>query len=159
MWHRGLYLKYLIFFATYNRLNELVFVPFKPSQSCVMLRYPIGPIFNLTKKMKCCEYDTRPEGNFSLLPGGSSRPDRLHFGSICLRQDQKRISGSQRFLLRLLRRLQFHRDSGGWGQCYKTFYGCKLRLFKNKLFQPSLMFAGKAGAYPSESPFRCSSLV
>ncbi len=27
-----------------------------------------------------------------------------------------------------------------------------------KPFQPSLMFAGKAGAYPSEAPFRCSSL-
>ncbi len=27
-----------------------------------------------------------------------------------------------------------------------------------KLFQPSLMFAGKAGAYTSEVPFRCSTL-
>jgi hypothetical protein len=28
-----------------------------------------------------------------------------------------------------------------------------------KPFQPSLMFAGKAGAYPSETPFRCSTLA
>jgi hypothetical protein len=28
-----------------------------------------------------------------------------------------------------------------------------------KFFQPSLMFAGKTGAYPSEAPFRCSTLV
>jgi len=27
-----------------------------------------------------------------------------------------------------------------------------------KLLQPSLMFAGKAGVYPSEAPFRCSTL-
>jgi len=27
-----------------------------------------------------------------------------------------------------------------------------------KPFQPSLMFAGKAGAYPSEASFRCSTL-
>ncbi len=27
-----------------------------------------------------------------------------------------------------------------------------------KLLQPSLMFAGKAGAYLSEAPFRCSTL-
>jgi hypothetical protein len=30
--------------------------------------------------------------------------------------------------------------------------------FHNKLFQPSLMFAGKARAYPREAPFRCSTL-
>ncbi len=30
---------------------------------------------------------------------------------------------------------------------YKTFYGNNL-----------LMFAGKAGAYPGEAPFRCSTL-
>ncbi len=37
------------------------------------------------------------------------------------------------------------------GQCYKTFYGRKLRIFMiniafapDKTFQPSLMFAGKA---------------
>ncbi len=28
----------------------------------------------------------------------------------------------------------------------------------NKPFQPSLMFAGKAGAFPSEAPFKCSTL-
>jgi len=28
----------------------------------------------------------------------------------------------------------------------------------DKPFQPSLMFVGKAGAYPSESPLRCSTL-
>jgi len=27
-----------------------------------------------------------------------------------------------------------------------------------KPFQPSLMFASKAGAYPNEAPFRCSTL-
>ncbi len=27
-----------------------------------------------------------------------------------------------------------------------------------KLFKPSLMFAGKAGAYPIEEPFRCATL-
>ncbi len=32
--------------------------------------------------------------------------------------------------------------------------------FRNKLefFQPSLVFAGKARAYPTEAPFRCSTL-
>jgi hypothetical protein len=41
----------------------------------------------------------------------------------------------------------------------KLFYGCKLRLFikarafvPGKPFQPSLMFAGKAGAYSIEAP-------
>ncbi len=45
-----------------------------------------------------------------------------------------------------------------WGQCYKTFYRCKLQIFIKarafvpaKIFQPSLMFEGKA-------PFRCSTL-
>jgi len=28
-----------------------------------------------------------------------------------------------------------------------------------KPFQPSLMIAGKAGAYPGEAPFRCSTLL
>ncbi len=28
-----------------------------------------------------------------------------------------------------------------------------------KPFQPSLMFAGETGAYPSEAPFRCSTLA
>jgi hypothetical protein len=31
--------------------------------------------------------------------------------------------------------------------------------FTGKPFQPSLMFAGKTGAYPSEASFRCSTLV
>ncbi len=47
------------------------------------------------------------------------------------------------------------------GQCYKTFYGRNLRIFvfvPGKTFQPSLMFTGKAGAYPSEAPFRCTTL-
>jgi hypothetical protein len=49
-----------------------------------------------------------------------------------------------------------------WGLYYKTFYG---RNFRNKLvfapgkpFQPSLMFAGKVGACPSEEPSRFSTL-
>ncbi len=29
----------------------------------------------------------------------------------------------------------------------------------DKLFQPSLMFVGKSGAYPSEAPVGCSTLV
>jgi hypothetical protein len=40
-------------------------------------------------------------------------------------------------------------------QCYKTFYCRKLG---GKLFQPSLMFAGKGGAYLNEAPFQCSTL-
>ncbi len=48
------------------------------------------------------------------------------------------------------------------GQCYKTFYGydfSKVRAFvPGKPFQLSLMFVGKAGAYPSEAPFRFSNL-
>ena len=56
--------------------------------------------------------------------------------------------------------------SSGWswstspnrGQCYKTFYGCKLPIFvvfaPGKSFQPSLMFAGKAILkHLSGSPF------
>ncbi len=31
-------------------------------------------------------------------------------------------------------------------------------LVPGKLFQPIVMFVGKAGAYPSEVPFRCSTL-
>jgi hypothetical protein len=31
-------------------------------------------------------------------------------------------------------------------------------LVLGKPFQPNLMFAGKARAYPSEAPFRCSTL-
>ncbi len=53
-----------------------------------------------------------------------------------------------------------------WAQCYKTFYGCNLRMFVvsysvfvlGKSCQPSLMFVGKAGAYPIEEPFRCSTI-
>ncbi len=48
---------------------------------------------------------------------------------------------------------------------YKTFYGRNLRIFVISYkvcpfpaFQPSLVFAGKAGAYLSEAPFRCSTL-
>jgi hypothetical protein len=44
---------------------------------------------------------------------------------------------------------------------YKTFYGRNLRIFilsksvfPGQPFQPSLMFAGKAGAYPSEAPLK-----
>ncbi len=47
------------------------------------------------------------------------------------------------------------------GQCFKTFYGRKLRIFViNQCLSlaspssPSLMFESKAGAYPSESPLR-----
>jgi hypothetical protein len=50
-------------------------------------------------------------------------------------------------------------------RCSNTFYGCNLRMFVISLtvypwqaFQPSLMFVGKAGAYPSEAPFRYSTL-
>ncbi len=36
-------------------------------------------------------------------------------------------------------------------------FSLKARAFvPGKLFKPSLMFAGKAGAYLSEAPFRCS---
>ncbi len=53
------------------------------------------------------------------------------------------------------------------GQFYKTFlsviYGFFVICYSvcpcpGKLFQPSLMFAGKAGAYPSEALFRFSTL-
>ncbi len=50
-------------------------------------------------------------------------------------------------------------------QCNKTLYVRNLRMFIKgysafhaKPFQPSLMFADKAGAYLSEAPFRCSPL-
>ncbi len=53
----------------------------------------------------------------------------------------------------------------GWGLYYKTFYGHNLRISEinqgfvlGKPFQPSLMFAVKAGAYLTEAPFRCSTL-
>jgi hypothetical protein len=32
-------------------------------------------------------------------------------------------------------------------------------LVPGKLFQPSLIFAGKVRAYPSEAPFKCHSEV
>ncbi len=61
-----------------------------------------------------------------------------------------------------------YRDYWPGHNVYKTFYGRNLRIvairytlyvfIPGKLFQPSLMFAGKAGAYPSEAPFRCSTL-
>jgi hypothetical protein len=41
---------------------------------------------------------------------------------------------------------------GTWGQCYNTFYDRKLPTFvivPGEPFQPTLMFAGKAGAYLS----------
>ncbi len=53
------------------------------------------------------------------------------------------------------------------GPCYKTFYTRNLQIFikkqeclfvSGKPFQLSLMFAGKAGAYPIEAPFRCSTI-
>jgi hypothetical protein len=48
------------------------------------------------------------------------------------------------------------------GLYHKTYYGRNLRIsflfVPDKPFQPSLMFAGKARAYPSEAPFRCSTL-
>jgi hypothetical protein len=53
-----------------------------------------------------------------------------------------------------------------WGRYYKTFFGRNLRIFiisqsvvPGKPFQPSLVFAGKARAYPSEAPFRCKLLA
>ncbi len=58
-----------------------------------------------------------------------------------------------------------HRE-GGWDQYFKTFYCCNLQMFIiswgycpwRKPFQLNLMFADKVGAYPSEAPFRCSTL-
>ncbi len=48
------------------------------------------------------------------------------------------------------------------GLHYKTFYSRNLRIFgafvPGKPLQPCLMFAGKAGAYLGEAPFRCSTL-
>jgi hypothetical protein len=47
---------------------------------------------------------------------------------------------------------------GPRGQCYKAFYSHKLRarvFVPRKLFQGSVVIAGKAGAYSSETPFRC----
>jgi hypothetical protein len=47
-----------------------------------------------------------------------------------------------------------------WNQFYKTSCDRNLLILfvPGKPFQPSLMFAGKAGAYPNEAPFRCSTL-
>ncbi len=52
--------------------------------------------------------------------------------------------------------------------CAKAFWNFKRTLFTNfrnklvfvpgKPFLPSLMFVGKAGAYPSEASFRCSAI-
>ncbi len=39
-----------------------------------------------------------------------------------------------------------------------TAFHNKLELVPGKPLQPCLMLTGKAGAYPSEAPFRCSSL-
>jgi hypothetical protein len=50
-----------------------------------------------------------------------------------------------------------------WVQCYVTFYVLKLRMFVISWsvfpcnpFEPSLIFAGKAGAFRCEAPHRCS---
>ncbi len=50
-----------------------------------------------------------------------------------------------------------------WGLYHKTHYGRNLRIsiisqlfVPCKPFQPSLVLAGKSGAYLSEAPFRCS---
>jgi hypothetical protein len=46
-----------------------------------------------------------------------------------------------------------HRNNT-WGQCYITLHGRALRLFiriPGKPFLPSLMFVGKARAYPSDA--------
>ncbi len=44
-------------------------------------------------------------------------------------------------------------------QASVTNFCNKLRVFvPDKLFQPSLMFVGKAGAYPIEEPFGCCTL-
>ncbi len=72
------------------------------------------------------------------------------------------IFASTGFQLRLL----FHRYSHfkTRGKSYKTFYSHNWQIFISRVlvhgkpFQPSLMFAGKARAYPSEAPFRCSTL-
>ncbi len=49
---------------------------------------------------------------------------------------------------------------GPWAQCYKTFYFRNLEMYVNVFlggpFQPGIMFASNAGAYPTEVPLRCS---
>jgi|APCry1669190288_1035285.scaffolds.fasta_scaffold675541_1 hypothetical protein len=49
---------------------------------------------------------------------------------------------------------------GSWGLYHKTYYGRnnKLEFAPGKPFHPNLVFANKAGAYPSEAPFRWSTL-
>ncbi len=65
---------------------------------------------------------------------------------------------------RKLRRGKFYQIEF-WGQCCKTFFVRNLRIFlvsqsvcPGKPFQSRLMIAGKAGVYPNEAPFRCSTL-
>jgi hypothetical protein len=53
---------------------------------------------------------------------------------------------------------QVGHDESFWGQCYKTFYGCNLRASVFVPGQPILMFTRKAGAYPSEVIFKCSTV-
>ncbi len=57
------------------------------------------------------------------------------------------------------------RTSTTRGQCYKTFYCCKLQIFvisqsvhPSKPLQDTIVFAGKARAFPSGIPFRYSTL-
>jgi hypothetical protein len=52
-------------------------------------------------------------------------------------------------------------DVDTWGKYYKTFLSVIYKFLyqarefvRGKLFHLSVMFAGEAGAYPSESPFR-----
>ncbi len=56
-------------------------------------------------------------------------------------------------------------NTGPWCQCFNTFlsaiYGFTKQatvIVAGKPFQPSLMFAGKAGAYTNKAPFTCSTL-
>ncbi len=51
-------------------------------------------------------------------------------------------------------------EYGPRGQCHKTFFVATYKGVKEarvvvpvRPFQPSLIFAGKAGAYPSRAPF------
>ncbi len=39
-----------------------------------------------------------------------------------------------------------------------VMHECSYKLVLGKLFQPCLMFVSKAGAYPREAPFKCSTL-
>jgi hypothetical protein len=88
------------------------------------------------------------------------------FGNIVIRiglvfYQHKKLNHGHHGYFDLLRRRKKKMESDYRGQCYKTFYGRKLRLFliggvlvPGKPFQPSLMFADKAGAYLTEAPFR-----